>query len=99
MSGGTFDYKQRAITEIVENLEQILEDQGKLNPEYGRYDWEPMLSKVYSDNVQIVIREGIHALKRAYIFAQRIDWYLAGDDGEESLFKRLAEELGELENL
>jgi len=99
MSGGTFDYKQYAITEIIEKLEQVLEEQGKPNPDYGRYDWEPELLRNDSENVQMVIREGIHALKKAQIFAQRIDWYLAGDDGEESLFKRLAEELEQLENL
>ena len=49
-----------------------------------------------SENVQMIIREAIHALKRAHIFAHRIDWYLAGDDGEESLYKRLAEELEQL---
>jgi len=99
MSGGTFDYKQYAITEIIEKLEQVLEEQGKPNPDYGRYSWEPKLLRDDSENVQMIIREAIHALKRAHIFAQRIDWYLAGDDGEESLFKRLAEELEQLENL
>jgi len=99
MSGGTFDYKQYAIIEIIEKLEQVLEEQGKPNPDYGRYDWEPELLRNDSENVQMVIREGIHALKKAQIFAQRIDWYLAGDDGEESLFKIHAEELEQLENL
>jgi hypothetical protein len=99
MSGGTFNYKQYAIKEIIEELERVLEEEGKPNPNYGRYVWEAELLRNDSENVQMIIREGIHALKRAHIFAQRIDWYLAGDDGEESLFKRLAEELGELENL
>ena len=47
----------------------------------------------------MIIQEGIHSLKRAHIFAQRIDWYLAGDDSEEFLFMKLAEELEQLENL
>jgi len=78
MSGGTFDYKQYAIIEIIEKLEQVLEEQND------------------SENVQMIIQEGIHSLKRAHIFAQRIDWYLAGDDSEEFLFMKLAEELAEL---
>jgi hypothetical protein len=81
MSGGTFDYKQYAIIEIIEKLEQVLEEQDD------------------SENVQMIIREAIHALKRAHIFAQRIDWYLAADYEAESLYKRLAEDLAELENL
>ena len=99
MSGGTFDYKQYAITEIIEELEQVLEEEGKPNPDYDRHTWEPEFLRDDSENVQMIIREGIHALKRAQIFADRIDWYLAGDDGEEQFFKRLTEELGKLENL
>ena len=78
MSGGTFDYKQYAIIEIIEKLEQVLEEQDD------------------SENVQMIIREAIHALKRAHIFAHRIDWYLAADYEAESLYKRLAEDLAEL---
>jgi len=36
-------------------------------------------------------------LKVASVYAQRIDWLLSGDDGEESFLKRLKEELGQLE--
>lgn len=77
MSGGTFDYKEFAITEIIEKLEEVLEEQ----------------ENDHSENVQMIIQEGIRSLKRAHIFAQRIDWYLAGDDSEEFLFMKLAEEL------
>ena len=34
----------------------------------------------------------------AAIYAQRIDWLLSGDDGEESFKRRLKEELDELES-
>jgi hypothetical protein len=36
-------------------------------------------------------------LRVAAVYAQRIDWLLSGDDGEESFLKRLKEELGQLE--
>ncbi len=36
-------------------------------------------------------------LRKAEIYAQRIDWYLAGDDGEESFMERLKDELDALE--
>ena len=32
----------------------------------------------------------------AYIYAQRIDWMLSGDDGEDDLVRRLNQELHEL---
>ena len=37
-------------------------------------------------------------LKKAYVYAQRIDWLLSDDDGEESFHKRLKEELDNLKN-
>jgi hypothetical protein len=43
-------------------------------------------------------KKGLKILKMASIYAQRIDWLLSGDDGEESFKKRLKEELDELES-
>jgi hypothetical protein len=50
----------------------------------------------YSDEVIMKFKEGIEALKKAYVYAQRIDWLLSGDDGEESFLRRLEEDLEEL---
>lgn len=41
-------------------------------------------------------RNGLAALKAAFIYVQRIDWFVSGDDGEESFHQRLKEELSEL---
>lgn len=43
-------------------------------------------------------KKGLKILKTAAIYAQRIDWLLSGDDGEESFKERLKEELDELES-
>jgi hypothetical protein len=42
------------------------------------------------------MRHAIEALKIAKIYAQRVDWYLSGDDGEESFLERLDKELDKL---
>lgn len=42
------------------------------------------------------MKKGLMALKVAAIYAQRIDWLLSGDDGEESFKRRLKEELDAL---
>ena len=34
-----------------------------------------------------------HALKKAATMAQRIDWLVSGDDGEESFLRRWSEEV------
>ena len=43
-------------------------------------------------------REAVGQLRRAAIFAQRIDWLLSGDDSEDSFHKRLDEELATLDS-
>jgi hypothetical protein len=42
-------------------------------------------------------KKGLKILKTAAIYAQRIDWLLSGDDGEDSFKRRLKDELDELE--
>ena len=49
----------------------------------------------FSDATLDELRHGVAILRRAAIYAQRIDWLLSGDDGEESFHRCLAEDLGE----
>ena len=44
------------------------------------------------------LKKGLEILKKAAIYAQRRDWLLSGDDGEDSFKRRLKEELDELES-
>ena len=39
--------------------------------------------------------EAVKALEIAYIYAQRVDRLLSGDDGDESFLRRLKEELNQ----
>ena len=52
----------------------------------------------YSKETIKEFKKGLAILKKAYIYAQRIDWLLSDDDGEESFHKRLKEELDNLKN-
>lgn len=52
----------------------------------------------FSKETLAEFKKAVHILKQAEIYAQRIDWLLSGDDGEESFHERLKEELEELEN-
>ena len=52
----------------------------------------------YSKETIEEFKKGLSLLRKAYIYAQRIDWLLSGDDGEESFHKRLKEELDNLKN-
>lgn len=50
----------------------------------------------YSKDTIKEFRKAVKLLRKAYVYAQRIDWLLSGDDGEESFHERLKEELNEL---
>lgn len=91
MSGGRFDYKQYQIAEIIDAIEQEIIDNGK---EKTPDEWyEPFC---YSDATIQEFNNGIDLLKRAQVYAQRIDWLLSCDDCEESFHRRLKEELEKL---
>lgn len=108
MSGGYFDYKQWHIQQIAEDVETIIEKNGrkKTNEEIkneGIYDpdWykkypEDLYHYQYPDEVIEKFKEGLVILKEAAIYAQRIDWLLSGDDGEESFHRRLKEDLDKI---
>lgn len=105
MSGGAFDYYQNRIRDIWESIQEKLDRQGKELPKeelkwypsgYLEEHPEEKFHTVYSNEVQKIFKEGIEILKKAEIYVRRIDWYLSGDDGEESLISSLKEDLEEL---
>lgn len=79
MSGGHFDYSQYNIISIIESIQSEI-DQNKLNP-------------IYSDETINEFKNAIRVLNIAYVYAQRIDWLISADDGEETFHERLSEEL------
>ena len=102
MSGGRFYYNQYRIREIWEDIKNELDKQGKEKPkedlryydkEYLEKYPEERFEQVYREDVQQIFKEAIDVLKKAEIYAQRIDWYLSGDDSEDSLVERLKSEL------
>jgi len=105
MSGGHFDYKQYWINDIADSIELELDRQGKEKPRdelyynkeyYDEYP-EDKFYPTYSEIVQEKMKEAIKQLRIAAVYAQRIDWFLSGDDNEESFIERLGEELENIE--
>lgn len=84
------------------------------NDNYGRYDGKYEVVVYEGDHEEWAdgnwyhefedpeileeFKKGLKILKTAAIYAQRIDWLLSGDDGEQSFKERLKEELDELES-
>ena len=89
MSGGRFGYSQHRLTVMVEEIETIIQNNG-VKDQWGYVD-------NFSEETLQEFRNGIAALKRAYIYAQRIDWLVSGDDSEPYFHTRLQQELKELD--
>ena len=102
MSGGAFEYNQYRIRQIWEEIQNELDKQGQekevlfYEKEYYEKYPEARFEEVYREDVQQIFKDGIEALKKAEIYAQRIDWFLSGDDGEDSLVSRLKSDLDKL---
>ena len=93
MSGGHFDYWQYHIGTIADSIEQKI-DENTVKPEYWYGEWN---GQRYSDETIAEFKKGVELLRKAEIYANRIDWLLSADDGEESFHSRLKKELEALE--
>mgnify|MGYP001613197647 CR=1 FL=1 len=95
MSGGKFDYLQFRFSEIIDTIENAIvnnnvfsidEDGGVVSPNN------------FKEETIGEFKKGIELLNKAYIYTQRIDWLLSGDDAEGSFYERLYEDLLKLNN-
>ena len=72
----------------------------RLRPKVRRGNfWSETVFLVLSTYVFAVffeLKRAVYVLRMAYIYARRVDWLLAGDDGEDSFVERLQMELSEL---
>jgi hypothetical protein len=92
MSGGHFQYKQWEIGNIGDEVEQLIidNDSEEVN-EYGdRRGYQ------FSPETIAEFKKGLELLRQAHIYAQRIDWLVSGDDGEDSFHRRLKHDLEKL---
>lgn len=109
MSGGKFNYDQHRIKYIAEIIDDYIEKNGKpktkqelsddgyyRDPEWFEKYPEDLNHYKYPDEVIEKFKEAVAILRKAAIYAHRIDYLLSGDDGEEAFLKRLQEELEQL---
>ena len=105
MSGGAFDYQQRYIEEIADEIEQEIIEAGREIPQEiwaknhwyaSSFDDSDRTYPTYERKTIDIMKRAVYVLRMAYIYAKRIDRMLSGDDSEESLGKRLEEDLKDL---
>jgi hypothetical protein len=92
MSGGAFDYWQYHISQIADQIEGYIVNNNDLSLD----EWGTPRGREYSPETVKRFKEGLFALRLAFIYAQRIDWLISGDDGENTFHQRLNRELDEI---
>lgn len=93
MSGGHFNYDQHHIEYIAEDIEKEIRDNERKGDWISDERWEEKGKQHFSDETIKEFKKAVKVLRKAYVYAHRIDWFLSGDDGEENFHKRLKEEL------
>jgi hypothetical protein len=89
MSGGHFNYEQYKISQIADDIDQLVRD----NNNQERNEWGDTKGNNFSAETIAEFKKGIEILKQAYVYAQRIDWLISGDDGEDMFHERLKHDL------
>lgn len=85
MSGGKFNYAQFQLVMIADDIEHRV----RVNDVTDEWGYRPGYSEETLEQFRIAERK----LREAYIYVQRIDWLLSGDDGEDTFHKRLKKDL------
>lgn len=88
MSGGAFDYKQYELGRIADEIEERILKRNLFDGS------DPIIRP----DVLEKMREGVEILRRAEIYAHRIDWMLSGDDGEDTFLERLRQDLDRVDS-
>ena len=83
----------KRISEFMEG-DKLIEVKELRYQEYEDGEYHPE----YTEETIQIFKDAVKILRKAAIYAQRIDWFLSGDDGEDNLKERLEEELKELED-
>lgn len=104
MSGGRWYYIQYRFTDISDDIERLIERNGKPKTEeeiknewhdsewYEKYPEDKFHTKYSEETIRQFIH-GLEYIKKAQIYIQRFDYLLSGDDGEESFLRRVSEDL------
>ena len=77
MSGGHWNYSQSHIRDIADDLGGLIHTNGSTTND----EWGSEVSRTYSPETIAEFEAAVKVLKLAYVYAQRIDWLLSGDDG------------------
>lgn len=89
MSGGHFDYNQYLGHGIAEEIEHLI----ATNEDKTVNEWGVTEGYGFPPEVIERFKEAAHTLHQAAEMAQRVDWLVSGDDGEDDFMSRWNEEV------
>jgi len=93
MSGGYFAYRDRHIGDIADTIARLVqENQSTERDSDGR-----LIGRAYPPEVIAHFGDAVAALRKAEVYAHRIDYLLSCDDGEESFLRRIRKDLDALQ--
>ena len=95
MSGGHFGYQQYRLHDIASQIKELIAS----NDDESLNEWGYRRGHGYRAETIEKFKIAVDMLEKAAIMAQRVDWLVSGDDGEDSFHRRWAEELEELNKL
>lgn len=94
MSGGYFDYVQFRFQDCGESLARVLNGEEKWT-DY-KTDTQKPVRDFFSAATIEEFKTGLEIIKKAAVYAHRIDWLLSDDDTEDCFHERLKNDLGKL---
>ena len=89
MSGGHFDYQQYRLHDIATMIDELIAS----NDDESLDEFGNRRGRGYGPEIIERFKLASYTLKRSGTMAQRIDWLVSGDDGEESFLRRWIEEV------
>lgn len=93
MSGGAFNYMQNNLNEIADQIEQRMSRNGQTVIRDDYFESRTYTYEHYTEETLAKFQQAIDTLREGAIMAQRIDWLLSCDDGEDSFHERWNQEI------
>lgn len=108
MSGGYWENKEYILDEMANDIESIIEKNNKIIPyekldswdqraydfHKAKYEQNPRYYYGFGDKTIEEFKNAVRIFRKARVYANRIDYLLECDDGEDSFHRRLQRELG-----
>ena len=92
MSGGRFNYDQYRIGQIADEIDDLIFHNGSSELD----EWGERKHQNYPPDIIQAFREAANTLRKAHVYAHRINWLVCGDDGEDNFRKRLVSDIEQL---